>query len=386
MRAADRASALDVLRERSLIATDLRATSLAAGFGRIFRRTPASERLAFFRAYAALESAGVDFSTAFELLIAQARRPHFREALTSVRNDVERGGERLHAAMAHRPDDFTDLEVAMVNAGEEAGNREEIFDRLAGFLERDQRLRKRLKGALFYPAVVIVAACCICVYLFAFVIPQFAGLFTEFGIPPSPLMTSLVAIDRFVARPFSMIAIVGMTTAVVLGALRLASTPAGAEFFDRLRLRIPVLGAALRKGMTARVARILSTLLESGVHQVRALEVATPVAESPVFASALEKARERLVGGASASLEEAFAASDAFEPLLIGFVRVGAQAGTIPQMLVKVAEYYEDDVEMIVSAVPALVQTSVTIALGFVVALILYVVYVPLSSLASSIH
>jgi type IV pilus assembly protein PilC len=168
--------------------------------------------------------------------------------------------------------------------------------------------------------------------------------------------------------------------------VRLAFTHSGAEFLDRLRLRTPVLGRVLKKAMTARVARILSTLLESGVHQVRALEVATPVAESPVFASALERAREQLVGGASASLEEAFAASDAFEPLLLGFVRVGAQAGTIPRMLVKVAEYYEDDVEMILSAVPALVQTSVTIALGFVVALILYVVYVPLSSLASSIH
>jgi type II secretory pathway component PulF len=139
MRALDRSAALAMLRERMLIPSKLESISSAFSFLRILHRSKPGERLAFFRAYAALEQAGVDFSTAFELLIAQARTPRFRDALASIRSDVERGGEKLWAAMSHRPDEFTDLEVAMVAAGEEAGNREDVFDRLAGFLERDER-------------------------------------------------------------------------------------------------------------------------------------------------------------------------------------------------------------------------------------------------------
>jgi type IV pilus assembly protein PilC len=131
---------------------------------------------------------------------------------------------------------------------------------------------------------------------------------------------------------------------------------------------------------------VLATLLQSGVNLVRALEVAVPVAESPIFARAIEFSRERIAGGVSASLDEALAVSGHFPPLLLGFIRVGGTAGNVPQMLVKVAEYYEEDVESILSSLPAIVQTIVTLGLGVVVAAIVYVVYVPLSSLSTSIH
>jgi len=151
-------------------------------------------------------------------------------------------------------------------------------------------------------------------------------------------------------------------------------------------MRIPLLGEAIRKTIVARICRVLATLLQSGVNQVRALEVAIPVAESPIYSSAIETARERIAGGVSSSLEEALAATGQFSPLVLGFVRVGGSAGNIPAMLVKVAEYYEEDVESLLSAVPTIIQTAVTLGLGGVVAVIVYVVYVPLSTLSSSIH
>jgi type IV pilus assembly protein PilC len=386
MRALDRSAALAVLRERRLIASELRSTSGVFSFARFLRRSPSRERLAFFRAYAALEEAGIDFSTAFELLAEQARSPRFKEAVEAVRADVERLGEKLWAAMSHRPDDFTDLEVAMVAAGEEAGNRAEIFDRLALFLERDARFRKQLGTALFYPAFVIVAAFAITAYLFLMVVPQFAELFRAFGVSSNSVLDTLLAIRSAGGNPLSLLALFVFSAGGVLMLAFLARTPGGAIALDRLRLNLPMVGGLLRKAAIARLARVLATLLESGVNQLRALEVAVPVAESPVFARAIETARQRIAGGACASLDEALALTGIFEPLAISFVRVGSQAGDVPGMLAKISEYYEDDVESLVTTIPTLVQTLVTLGLGVVVAAIVYIVYVPLTTLASSVR
>jgi len=386
MRALDRGAALSLLRERMLIPSQLRSTTSTFSFARLFRRARPTERLAFFRAYATLESAGVDFSTSFGLLLEQARTPRFRDALASIRADVERGGEKLWSAMAHRPDEFSDLEVAMVAAGEEAGNREEIFDRLASFLERDDKLRKQLQGALLYPALVLVSAIAVSLYIVAYVLPQFAKLFTSFGVEISPPMAILLGLSTWLANPFVVIAIAGAIVGTLVAAIRALNTPEGALAFDEARMRIPIFGDVFAKATIARLCRVTATLLESGVNQVRALEVAVPVAESPVYARAIESARERIAAGSSASLEEALRASGRFPPLVLGFIRVGSSAGNIPAMLAKIAEYYEEDVAAKLAALPTLIQTAVTIGLGALVSAIVYIVYVPLSTLSSSIH
>lgn len=386
MRALDRGAALSLLRERMLIPSQLRSTTATFSFARLFRRARPNERLAFFRAYATLESAGVDFSTSFGLLLEQARTPRFRDALASIRADVERGGEKLWSAMAHRPDEFSDLEVAMVAAGEEAGNREEIFDRLASFLERDDKLRKQLQGALLYPALVLVSAIAVSLYIVVYVLPQFAKLFTSFGVEISPPMAILLGLSTWLANPFVVIAIAGAIVDTLVAAIRALNTPEGALAFDEARMRIPIFGDVFAKATIARLCRVTATLLESGVNQVRALEVAVPVAESPVYARAIDSARERIAAGSSASLEEALRASGRFPPLVLGFIRVGSSAGNIPAMLAKIAEYYEEDVAAKLAALPTLIQTAVTIGLGALVSAIVYIVYVPLSTLSSSIH
>jgi len=386
MRALDRGAALSLLRERMLIPSQLRSTTATFSFARLFRRARPNERLAFFRAYATLESAGVDFSTSFGLLLEQARTPRFRDALASIRADVERGGEKLWSAMAHRPDEFSDLEVAMVAAGEEAGNREEIFDRLASFLERDDKLRKQLQGALLYPALVLVSAIAVSLYIVVYVLPQFAKLFTSFGVEISPPMAILLGLSTWLANPFVVIAIAGAIVGTLVAAIRALNTPEGALAFDEARMRIPIFGDVFAKATIARLCRVAATLLESGVNQVRALEVAVPVAESPVYARAIDSARERIAAGSSASLEEALRASGRFPPLVLGFIRVGSSAGNIPAMLAKIAEYYEEDVAAKLAALPTLIQTAVTIGLGALVSAIVYIVYVPLSTLSSSIH
>jgi len=386
MRALDRPAALATLRERMLIPSVVESAGTSFSFARVLRRSLPSERLAFFRAYAVLERSGVDFSTSFELLAAQARTARMREALASVRADVERGGEKLWTAMARRPDEFSDLEVAMVAAGEEAGNREEVFDRLASFLERDERLRKQLQAALFYPAIVLLAACAISVYLFFFVVPQFAKLFESFGVQLPPPMVWMLALANAGSHPVVLSLVTCLGLVVALACERTLRSPEGSLAFDTLRMRVPFVGDAIQKSILARVCRVLATLLQSGVNQIRALEVAVPVAESPLYARAIDLSRERIASGLDASLDEALSVTGRFPPLLLGFIRVGGSAGNVPQMLVKIAEYYEEDVESVLSALPTVMQTAVTLGLGGVVAVIVYVVYVPLSTLSTSIH
>jgi type IV pilus assembly protein PilC len=386
MRAIDRDSALAALRERLLVPSSLEGRPRTFSVERLFRRPKPGERLAFFRAYAALERSGIDFSTSFALLIAQTRTTRMRDALESIRSDVESGGEKLWVALSNRPDDFSDLEVAMVAAGEEAGNREEVFARLAGFLERDERLSKRLRAALIYPLVVVVSALAISVYLMAAVIPEFATLFAGFGVEPAPQVTMLLSFATIFRQPIGLAALGAGSLASVLVAFRYLQTPEGAIAFDAVRFTIPIAGTAMRHAILARLCRVLSTMLESGVNLVRALEVAVPVTESVLYARALDAARERIVSGQAASLDEALAETELFGPLLLGFVRVGTSAGSVPTMLVKLAEYYEDDVESILAVLPALVQTIATLGLGAFVAAIVYVVYVPLSAISASIH
>jgi len=386
MRALDRRAAFEALRERMLVPHDIRPASPRFSLLRLLGGARPAERLAFFRAYAALESSGVDFSRSFALLISHARTARMREALSGIATDVERGGEKLWTAMSRRPAEFSDLEVAMVAAGEEAGNREEIFDRLAVFLERDERLRKRLGAALFYPALVAAAAAAVSLYLLLFVLPQFGGLFESFGIAPSPLLLAALRVSEVLQSPRFDLALIGVSVFAIWSTIRALTTEQGSIAFDTFRFRVPVLGGALAKASLARIARTLATLLQSGVNQMRALEVAAGVADGPMLSRAIVRARECIATGNAASLEEALAASGHFPPLFIGFATIGAASGTVPAMLTKVADYYEDDVESILTALPAAMQTAVTLGLGAVVAAVVYVVYVPLSTLSASIH
>jgi type IV pilus assembly protein PilC len=386
MRAVDRRTALAALKERLLFPFSLESSAGGQTLKRLLLGGNARERLAFFRAYAALEHAGIDFSTAFDLLVTQAQSEAFREALRAIRADVELHGERLWSAMSHRPEDFTDLEVAMVAAGEEAGNREHVFDKLAEFLERDERLRKRLKAVLLYPIIVLCGAAAVVAYLLFDVIPQFTRLFAAFDVEPLPLLVLLERVVSASQQPLVVLAVAGGVGAVAVAALRFTRSAEGALSLDRFRARIPLFGPLVRKMNVARLLRVLATLLESGVNQLRALDVAKPVVESPTLTAAVDRAREALASGTTASLDEAFALSESFEPMVLGFMRVGRHAGDVPHMLSRVADYYEDEAQSMLTSLPQVVQTVVTLALGLLVAAIVYVVYVPLSTLSSSIR
>lgn len=399
--AVDRRDAYRNLRERGYRPISLIERGAIFKVSKWFGGRP-MERLAFFRSFAALAAAGTSLDECFELLVQQARvtnargikhhlpwvraqREQMLRAIEGIGREVLTG-TKLHDAMARRPEQFSEVESAMCQIGDEAGTLPRVLAQVADFLERERRFSKQIGDALFYPAMVALFAAGMIVYIFAKLVPQFSMLFQGYGVNPPLSMQIMLHVSTIVTSP---IFVVLLSLGIVAGAIAFAralETPQGAMAFDVARLRIPFLGDLIEKVIVGRLARLLAMLFDAGKSPMRAIEVCIPVSESPVFGRALTQVRDALAKGQAASVYEAMVRTGAFEPVLTGFVKVGVRTGDLPSMFIKVAEYYEDDVASLTAMIPTVVQTLVTMLMGVVVGLIVYSVYVPLSQLVSQIH
>jgi type IV pilus assembly protein PilC len=373
------------LRTRALFVTAVdreaaavRALARPLNVGRPSRRA----LLAFFRSFSTLIRAGVPMRRALDVAIERTRDGVLRESLRSVLADVEHGGS-LGDAMARRPRAFAPLYVAMVRAGEAGGILDDVLERLATFLERDADLRKKVRSALAYPAVVVVAALGLALFLIARIVPMFGQMFEAFHAELPPTTRALLALGAALQQPamwlggaLAMLAITGAFTAA-------ARTPRGALALDRARLRLPVIGPLLHKAITARIARMLATLLRSGIDLVTAMAVVRPVAGSAAYGAALERVDVALRAGdpLTAPLE----AARLFDPLAIALVRVGEETGLVDEMLLKVAAYFESDVEAAIATLGAVIEPALIAGLGCVVGFIVFSVFIPLYALIQEV-
>jgi type IV pilus assembly protein PilC len=305
-----------------------------------------------------------------------------RESLRSVLADVEHGAS-LGDAMARRPRAFAPLYVAMVRAGEAGGILDDVLERLATFLERDADLRKKVRSALAYPVVVVIAASGLSAFLVARIVPMFGQMFEAFHAELPPSTRALLALGVALQQPLLWIAapLIVVTVAGALAAT--ARTPRGALALDRARLRLPVIGSLLHKTITARIARMLATLLRSGIELVTAIAVVRPVAGSAAYGAALARVDVALRAGEplTAPLE----ASKLFDPLAIALLRVGEETGLVDEMLLKVAAYFESDVEAAIATLGAVIEPALIAGLGCVVGFIVFSVFIPLYALIQEV-
>lgn len=373
------------LRTRALFVTAVaRETALARTLGGSLSLGRPARRalLAFFRSFSTLVRAGVPLRRALEVAIERTSDPVLRESLRGVVADVEHGSS-LGDALERRPRAFAPLYVAMVRAGEAGGILDDVLERLASFLERDADLRKKVRAALAYPAVVTTAALGLVLFLIARIVPMFAQMFDAFHAELPPTTRALLAIGSALQEPAVWIA-GGVSLAALIGATVLAArTARGALLLDAARLRLPVVGTMLQKSITARVARMLATLLRSGIDLVTAIAVVVPVAGSPSYAAALGRVDVALRAGEplTAPLE----ASRLFDPLAVALVRVGEETGLVDEMLLKVASYFETDVEASIATLGAVLEPALIGALGTVVGFIVFSVFIPLYALIGSV-
>jgi type IV pilus assembly protein PilC len=376
---------LATLRARALFVTTIEPESaLGRAVGRTFKLGAPSRRalLAFFRSFSTLIRAGVPMRRALDVTIERANDRALGESLRSIAADVEYGAA-LSDAMARRPRAFPPLYVAMVRAGEAGGILDDVLERIATLLERDADLRKKIRAALAYPAVVVSAALGLVLFLMARIVPMFAQMFGAFHVELPPTTKLLLAVGEALARPSTWFATAAAVATLFALTTAVGRTESGALAADHLRLRLPVVGPLLHKAITARITRMLATLLGSGIELVAALDVVRPVAGSPAYSKALRAVGIALRAGEplTAPLE----AARLFDPLAVALVRVGDETGLLDEMLFKVATYFETDVEAAIATLGAVIEPTLIVALGGAVGFIVFSVFIPLYALIGSV-
>ena len=345
--------------------------------------TPSSRaRVAFFRSFSTLIRAGVAMRRALMVTIERTGHEGLRDALRDVQTEIERG-EALSTALARRSRFFPPLIVAMIAAGEAGGILDDVLERVASLLERDDQLRKNVLSALAYPATVLVASLALVIFLIARIVPMFDDLFASFHVALPASTRFLLWVGTGFAHPLPLLLAAFSCGAAASAAVAVGRTPAGASFFDRIRFALPVVGPLLRLTIHARFARMLGTLVHSGVELTRALEVVKPVTASPVHQAALERVAVALREGEA--LAPPLAATRTFDPMLVTLVGVGEETGMLDVMLDKAADYFESDVAAAIATLGAVIEPALIVALGVVVGFIVYSVYIPLYSLIGSL-
>jgi type II secretory pathway component PulF len=386
LEAVDAAAALSALRGRALFVTSLEAAATLRGALAVTllgRRASRDALVAFFRTFSVLVRAGVPIRRSLSVTIEQCDSPRLREALDAVATDIE-NGLSLSEALLHRPREFSAVHAAMICAGEAGGVLDEVLERLAAVLERDRSARKRLVAALTYPAAVGCAAFALLLFLVTSVVPMFRSMFEQFHVPVPPATAVLLAAGTALQHPAFWFTAASCLACCAAAVAYVRSSPQPAAAFETALMRLPVIGAVLRKSSAAAIARMLGALLRSGVGMLDALEVLAQGIASRPYRESLIELRRSLAEGSS--LTAPLSRSALYDPLFVQMVRAGEETGALDAMLLKIADYYDVDVEASLASLAALIEPALMLILGTAVAFIAAAVFVPLYSLVGNVR
>ncbi len=332
-----------------------------------FRRFKLSDVNAFTREFYTLTKAGLTILASFEVIGEQDRNPVLKKIVDGLIQSI-RGGASVSDSMARYPKIFSVLYVNMIRAGEASGRLEQILERLIFLGEAEEKLQLRVKSALRYPALVLTAIVLAFLAITNFIIPKFAALFAKSGVAlPLPTRILLGIHDAFAHYGL----LIGILT-IVLGValVRFLKTPHGKWLKDQLLLKVPVFGGLVLKADMSRFARVMSLLIQSGIPALKALEISAGSADNSVVAQAIDKIRVSVTEGTG--MTEPMKESGVFPPSVVRMVRVGEETGKIDELLLRVSDYYDMQVEYTVSNLMVLIEPMLIVVLGgmvFVMAL-----------------
>jgi type IV pilus assembly protein PilC len=336
----------------------------------------------FTRQFATMIDAGLPLVQCLDILANQEPNPQFKLALRDIKNTVEQGSTFSDALRRH-PAIFDELFTNLVQAGEAGGILDTIMNRLAVYIEKRAKLARQVKGAMTYPSAVMVILAIVIFVLMTFVIPAFEGMFAEFGAKDAlpGLTKAVIALSRgFVsAAPFLVIGGIG----AVYGFIRIHRIPKGRRAIHRVMLKLPILGDVLRKIAVARFTRTLGTLLSSGVPILDALDIVAKTAGNMIIEEGLVYTRMKISEGKN--MAEPLTEANIFPPIVVQMVAVGEQTGALDTMLNKVADFYEEEVDVAVAALTSLLEPIMMVVVGGVVGVVLMAMYLPIFSLAGNI-
>lgn len=349
----------------------------------MFRKVKLIDLAQFCRQFATMINAGVSLVRCLTVLQEQTGNANLKAIINDIRLEVE-GGNTLSGAMAKYPRTFSGLAVGLVRAGEVGGVLDETLLRLANFMEKDVELRRKIKSAMTYPTIVMVAAIGIVAFLVTFILPKFMDLFEELGIgrDEMPVITRLLRdISYFMKNHFLIFA--AIVAAFVFAVRMIGRTRAGKRYLDIIRLKIPVFGKLTHKVAIARFSSTLSTLLQSGVPILQALETVAGTVGNEIIAEAILDARASIREGEE--IGAPLRASGLFPPMVVQMVTIGEETGSLDQMLQKVSDFYESEVEMALEQLTAALEPMLIVFLGGVVGFIVIAMFMPLVKIIDSL-
>ncbi len=340
----------------------------------LFSRIGQTEVTRATRHLATLLNAGLPLMSALGILVDQTSHPAFRKLLAQVREEV-REGKSLSAALAPHMRAFTPLYLYMVQAAEAAGTLPDIMERLANFREHQQAVRSKVKSALAYPLLMLLAGSAILFFLVVFVIPSITGIFQEMNQTLPTVTLLLIGASEFIGQYWWLMGI-GGAGIFFLTRAALQATPGGQRLRDKIKLRLPVLGPLVKKMAVARFSRTLGTLLQSGVPMLTALEIAQKVVNNSILSDAINYAAQEVTQGES--LSRPLARGGIFPPMATEMLALGEHSGNLEPMLFRIADAYEQEAENKIMLATALVEPLMILFMGLVVGFVVIAILLPL--------
>jgi type IV pilus assembly protein PilC len=378
--------ARNLLKDQGLFVMDLKEE---AGFNLDFESIKTSmtkvtvkDKAIFSRQFAALVNAGVALVRGLGVLAEDCTNPKLKKALLAINADVQQG-TNLSDAMRKHPACFDNLYVALIQAGEVGGVLDEVLNRLAKLLEDLARLQNQIKSAMAYPVTVGFLAVIIFVGMTVFLLPIFADMFEDLGADLPVFTQVMMMISRFLRQPLNWVFMIAGISAASFAYKRYYATLQGRRVIDRLSLKMPLFGDLIQKTATARFCRTFGSLSKSGVPILTALEIVRDTAGNQIIAEAVDDARKDVQGGGMISL--ALQKHSVFPTMAIQMISIGEETGELDAMLMKVADFYEDEVEQAVKALTSVMEPIMIMVLGGMVGSILVSMYLPMFKIMDAI-
>jgi len=371
--------------KRSTTALRAARPSLARKEITLFQRKKVKPKIlmTFTRQLATLIDSGLPLLRGLNVLAKQERDPVLKKTILKLADSVQ-SGETFSTGLAQNPVIFNDLYVNMVKAGELGGVLDVVLNRLAEFQEKAAKIKNKVAAAMIYPVIVMVLAVAIMAFLLVFIVPKFEAIFHDMlGDKPLPTITLFViGVSRFVQNHW--LVLIGLIIALLAAYKFAARTRAGRSTIDRIKLRLPLFGSLIRKTSVSRFSRTLGTLVTSGVPILQALNITRETAGNAVIANAISQVHDSVKEGESIVLP--LETSGAFPPMVISMIDVGEETGQLPEMLLKVAEVYDDEVDNSVAALTAALEPIMIIILAVVVMTIVIALFMPLISIITGLQ
>jgi type IV pilus assembly protein PilC len=376
--ASDVAAAREQLRVKGLLARSLSEMSDGEGLGStsisLGAPVKAKSLQIFSRQFATMIEAGLNVVGSLAILEEQTDDQNLGKVITELRKDVE-GGLLLSEAMARHPKVFSRLYISMVEAGEAAGILDIVLDRVAFQIEKAEQIRRRVKGAMIYPTMVLIFATLVLIGMLMFLVPVFVKIFGQLG-GQLPTLTLYVVHASNILRNYWFI-IIPTLIAMPFAFKKWKATDSGRKKFDKFLLKLPMkIGDTVLKVTMARVSRTLSTLVAAGVDIIKALEITGQTAGNWVIEDALAGVRAKVHEGVP--IAQPLVENEIFPPMVAQMVKIGEETGELEKMLSKIADFYEDEVEASVGSLTSIVEPIMMLGVGLMVGVIIISMYLPM--------